>query len=203
MSSSTHPIIIPSYFDVEDAFSSTNTLDYTPASPDYFLTSSGNTSLDPLDDLSKYLLASLAISPFHDDLYMKVMQAYNATMLPLSPMFDPQDFFLHEEILPPQKRARFLSSSSDFSTPPQNGVPKWTLTSTAPAMIQATIKKLVADSVVAALEAQAATMVKAGDTNRNTQQGKTPVARKCSYKEFMSCQPFNFKGTEGAVGLIR
>ncbi|GJZ63616.1 putative reverse transcriptase domain-containing protein [Tanacetum coccineum] len=70
-------------------------------------------------------------------------------------------------------------------------------------MIQATIKKLVADSVVAALEAQAATMVKAGDTNRNTQQGKTPVATKCSYKEFMSCQPFNFKGTEGAVGLIR
>ncbi|GJR48884.1 reverse transcriptase domain-containing protein [Tanacetum coccineum] len=36
--------------------------------------------------------------------------------------------------------------------------PKWTSTSTAPAMIQAAIKKLVADSVVAALEAQAATM---------------------------------------------
>ncbi|GJX39846.1 hypothetical protein Tco_0253149 [Tanacetum coccineum] len=35
-------------------------------------------------------------------------------------MFDPQDFFLPEEILPPQKRARFLSpSSTDFSTPPQ------------------------------------------------------------------------------------
>nr|GEX64972.1 reverse transcriptase domain-containing protein [Tanacetum cinerariifolium] len=31
---------------------------------------------------------------------------------------------------------------------------------------------------------------------------EAPVARKCSYKEFMSCQPFNFKGTEGAVGLI-
>ncbi|GKG61728.1 hypothetical protein Tco_0621437, partial [Tanacetum coccineum] len=35
-------------------------------------------------------------------------------------MFDPQDFFLPEKILPPQKRARFLSSSStDFSTLPQ------------------------------------------------------------------------------------
>ncbi|GJY06639.1 putative reverse transcriptase domain-containing protein [Tanacetum coccineum] len=33
-------------------------------------------------------------------------------------------------------------------------------------------------------------------------RGETPVARKCSYKEFMSCQPFNFKGMEGAVGLI-
>nr|GFC85532.1 hypothetical protein [Tanacetum cinerariifolium] len=29
----------------------------------------------------------------------------------LSPQFDPQDFFLPEEILPPQKQARFLSHS--------------------------------------------------------------------------------------------
>ncbi|GKA08371.1 putative reverse transcriptase domain-containing protein [Tanacetum coccineum] len=74
-----YPIIIPSDFDVEDAFSSTNTPDYTPASSDYSPASPGNTSPDPSDDLSKYLLPSLAISPFHDDPYMKVMQAYNAT----------------------------------------------------------------------------------------------------------------------------
>ncbi|GKD53259.1 hypothetical protein Tco_1286646 [Tanacetum coccineum] len=60
-------------------FSSTNTLDYIPASPDYFPASPGNTPSDSSDDLSKYLLASLAISSFHDDPYMKVMQAYNAT----------------------------------------------------------------------------------------------------------------------------
>ncbi|GKC80773.1 reverse transcriptase domain-containing protein [Tanacetum coccineum] len=30
-----------------------------------------------------------------------------------------------------------------------------------------------------------------------------PEVRGCSYKEFMSCQPTNFKGTEGAVGLTR
>ncbi|GJS33167.1 putative nucleotidyltransferase, ribonuclease H [Tanacetum coccineum] len=135
-----YPIIVPSDFDVEDAFSSRNTPDYTPTSPDYSPASSGNTSPDPSDDLSKYLLASLAILPFHDDPYMKVMQAYNATsnespipppqapiapptVLPPSlvlPLFDPQDFFLPEEILPPQKRARFLSpSSTDFPTPPQ------------------------------------------------------------------------------------
>ncbi|GJU29113.1 hypothetical protein Tco_1172702 [Tanacetum coccineum] len=34
-------------------------------------------------------------------------------------MFDPRDFFLPEEILASQKRAYFLSSSSDFSTLPQ------------------------------------------------------------------------------------
>ncbi|GKE58688.1 hypothetical protein Tco_1497873 [Tanacetum coccineum] len=79
MSSSTHPITILSDFNVEDAFSSTNTPDCIPALPDYFPASPGNTSPNPLDDLSKYLLAALAISHFHDDLYMKVMQAYNAT----------------------------------------------------------------------------------------------------------------------------
>ncbi|GKA64130.1 hypothetical protein Tco_0763736 [Tanacetum coccineum] len=141
MSSSTHPITILSDSNVEDSFSSTNTPDYTPTSPDYFPASPGNSPSDSSDDLTKYLLASLAISPFHDDPYMKVMQAYNATsnespippprvpiapltvlppspVLPSSPLFDPRYFFLPEEILPPHKRAYFLSSSSDFSAPP-------------------------------------------------------------------------------------
>ncbi|GKA67200.1 hypothetical protein Tco_0767008 [Tanacetum coccineum] len=128
MSSSTHPITILSDSNVKDDFSSTNTPDYTLALLDYFPASPRNTPSDSSDDLTKYLLASLAISPFYDDPYMKVMQAYDATnnkspipsprapiapptvlppslVLPLSPMFDPQDFFLPEEILPPQKRA--------------------------------------------------------------------------------------------------
>ncbi|GJX82994.1 putative reverse transcriptase domain-containing protein [Tanacetum coccineum] len=76
---------------------------------------------------------------------------------------------------------------------------KKTPTSAAPTMSQAAIRKLVADSVATTLEAQAATMENDDNTNRNTRQSGTPVARKCSYKEFMSCQPFNFKCTEGAV----
>ncbi|GKE78223.1 hypothetical protein Tco_1544343 [Tanacetum coccineum] len=78
--------------------------------------------------------------------------------------------------------------------------PKRTSTSKAPAMTQAAIKKLVVDSVIAALEAQAANMA---NTDNTTRPREAPVARKCSYKEFMSSQPINFKGTEGAVGLIR
>ncbi|GKG22930.1 hypothetical protein Tco_0388233 [Tanacetum coccineum] len=40
-------------------------------------------------------------------------------MLPPSPLFDPRDFFHPEEILPPQKRARFLSpfSTDSFALP--------------------------------------------------------------------------------------
>ncbi|GJT77714.1 hypothetical protein Tco_1044439 [Tanacetum coccineum] len=79
MSTSTHPIIVLSDSYIEDSFSSTNTPDYILASPDYFPASSRNTFSDPSEDLSKDLLASLAISPFHGDPYMKVIQAYNAT----------------------------------------------------------------------------------------------------------------------------
>ncbi|GJU66225.1 putative reverse transcriptase domain-containing protein [Tanacetum coccineum] len=70
-------------------------------------------------------------------------------------------------------------------------------------MTQAAIKKLVADSVTTALEAQAATMAGTSNPNRNTGPTGTPVAKTRNYKEFISCQPFYFNGTEGAVGLIR
>nr|GEY24029.1 reverse transcriptase domain-containing protein [Tanacetum cinerariifolium] len=78
--------------------------------------------------------------------------------------------------------------------------PKRTSTSAAPAMNQAAIRQLIDDRVAVALEVQAANMANTGNTNRNPKQA--PVARKCSYKEFMSYRPFNFKGSEGTVGLI-
>nr|GEX87125.1 putative reverse transcriptase domain-containing protein [Tanacetum cinerariifolium] len=71
--------------------------------------------------------------------------------------------------------------------------PKRTSTSATPAMTQAAIRKLVTDSVATALEAQAANMANTDNTNRNIKPREAPVARKCSYKDFMSCQPFNFK----------
>ncbi|GKC19549.1 reverse transcriptase domain-containing protein [Tanacetum coccineum] len=75
-------------------------------------------------------------------------------------------------------------------------------TSEATAMTQAAIKKLVADSVTAALEAQAATMAGTSNPNRNTGPTGTPIEKTRNYKEFISYQPFYFNGTEGAVGLI-
>ncbi|GKC95136.1 hypothetical protein Tco_1160578 [Tanacetum coccineum] len=77
--------------------------------------------------------------------------------------------------------------------------PKRTSTSEAPAMTQAAIRKLVADSVSATLEAQAVNMA---NTDNTTRPREALVARQYSYKEFMSYQPINFKGSEGAVGLI-
>ncbi|GJX51194.1 putative reverse transcriptase domain-containing protein, partial [Tanacetum coccineum] len=41
-----------------------------------------------------------------------------------------------------------------------------------------------------------------GNPNENG-RGDRPVARECTYQDFMKCQPLNFKGTEGVVELIR
>ncbi|GJZ57146.1 hypothetical protein Tco_0612640, partial [Tanacetum coccineum] len=45
-----------------------------------------------------------------------------------------------------------------------------------------------------------------GDNNENRNvngRGDRPIARECTYQDFMKCQPLSFKGTEGVVGLIR
>ncbi|GJZ13011.1 hypothetical protein Tco_0548241, partial [Tanacetum coccineum] len=76
--------------------------------------------------------------------------------------------------------------------------PKRASTTEAPAMTQDAIKKLVADSVTSALEAQAATMASASNPDRNTGPTRIPAVKTGNYKEFISCQPFYFNGTEGA-----
>nr|GEV24982.1 putative reverse transcriptase domain-containing protein [Tanacetum cinerariifolium] len=208
----------------------------------------------------------------------KVMHAYYAKESPipspvivppylmLSPMFNPQEFFLPEELLPPKKRRRGRSSSFTFALPQEFKIgesshktslechekqikeilnhldelsldrieniednieglrkgrhfkeklmisflvyvdrmpPKKTSTSAASAMTHATIRQLVADSVTAALEAQATTMASIDNLNRNTRPRENLIEKKGSYKEFISCQPFYFSGTKEAVGLIR
>ncbi|GKA18054.1 hypothetical protein Tco_0697891, partial [Tanacetum coccineum] len=77
--------------------------------------------------------------------------------------------------------------------------PKRASTTEAPTMTQDAIRKLVADSVTSALEAQAATMASASNPNRNTGPTGTPVVKTRNYKEFISYQPFYFNGTKGAV----
>ncbi|GKE21695.1 hypothetical protein Tco_1433207 [Tanacetum coccineum] len=166
---------------IEDVFSS-NFLDYILSSPNYSPALRGNTYSSSSNNLFGLVpIASPTLSLFHDDPYMKVMQAYYAKESPIPP----------PTIMPP-------SSMLSPIMPP-----KRTSTSEAPAMIQTAIRKLVADSVAAALEARAATMASTNNPNRNTEPTRTPIARKGNYKEFISCQPFYFNGTEGAVGLIR
>ncbi|GJX99477.1 reverse transcriptase domain-containing protein [Tanacetum coccineum] len=81
--------------------------------------------------------------------------------------------------------------------------PKRMSTSETPTITLAAIQQLIANGIATALEVQAATMANASNPNRNTGPTGTPVAKTGNYKEFVSCQPFYFNGTEGAVGLIR
>ncbi|GJW99132.1 hypothetical protein Tco_0180940 [Tanacetum coccineum] len=127
MSSPNHPTS-----NIEDAFSS-NFPDYIPASPDYVPASPGNTYSESSNNSSGLVLIdSPTVLLFYDDPYMKVMQAYDAIIPPqvpippptivppspmLSPIFNPQEFFLSEELLPYKKRGRNRSSSSTSALP--------------------------------------------------------------------------------------
>ncbi|GJT72700.1 reverse transcriptase domain-containing protein [Tanacetum coccineum] len=81
--------------------------------------------------------------------------------------------------------------------------PKRTSTSETPSITLAAIQQLINDGISSALKAQAASMASASNPNRNTGPTRTPVAKMGNYKEFISCQPFYFNGTEEAVDLIR
>ncbi|GJU89572.1 hypothetical protein Tco_1301995 [Tanacetum coccineum] len=60
------------------------------------------------------------------------------------------------------------------------------------------IRQLIAD-LTTAVEAQTAVIASASNPNNLT---GTPAVKTGNYKEFISCQPFCFNGTEGAVSLI-
>ncbi|GJW68602.1 retrovirus-related pol polyprotein from transposon TNT 1-94 [Tanacetum coccineum] len=110
--------------DIEDAFSS-NFLDFISASPDYVPASLGKTYSSSSNLFGVVPMALPTLSLFHDDPYMKVMQAFYAekspipppTIIPQSSMLNPQEFFLPEELLPPKKRG---CSSSSTSALPQD-----------------------------------------------------------------------------------
>nr|GEX64493.1 putative RNA-directed DNA polymerase, eukaryota, reverse transcriptase zinc-binding domain protein [Tanacetum cinerariifolium] len=195
--------------DIEDVFSS-NFPDYTPTSPDYFPGSPGNTSFDSSNNLSCLVpIASATLSLFYDDPYMKVMYAYDAIIPSLAPI-TPPDVLTQSPVLPP-------SFSVYTPTPPQ-------IFKIGKSSIKMHLKhhdKQIKDILnyleelsfhliekmeerpVNALETQAANMANTENANRNTGLKETPVVKRGNYKEFISCKPFYFNGTEGAVGLIR
>ncbi|GJU89546.1 hypothetical protein Tco_1301969 [Tanacetum coccineum] len=120
-----------STFDIEDAFSSMNILNYTSVSPDYFPASAGSRSFNSSENSTDNMIPPV-FSSFYNNPYLKNVQAFYAKELPISSpdpitppailtpspvlppslLFNPRYFFIPEELLPPKKRIHSPSSSS-------------------------------------------------------------------------------------------
>ncbi|GJW08326.1 hypothetical protein Tco_1570749 [Tanacetum coccineum] len=120
-----------STFDIEDAFSSINILNYTLVSSDYFPASAGSSSFNSSEN-SKDNIIPPVFSSFYNNPCLKDVQAFYANELPISSsnpitppailtpspilppslLFNPRYFSIPEELLPPKKRIHSLSSSS-------------------------------------------------------------------------------------------
>ncbi|GJX33385.1 hypothetical protein Tco_0243240 [Tanacetum coccineum] len=190
MSSLDHPTS-----NMEDAFSS-NFPNYLPsASPDYIPTSPGKTYSSSSNSFGIVPLASPTLSLFHDDPYMKALQAFYTEKSPIPPptIIPPSSIPNPQKFLSPKKQGRSSSSTSSLPQAFEIGessrktsierheeqieeimnylgelsldrivhiedkveglgkgrnASKRTSTSEAPAMTQAAIRKLVANSVI-------------------------------------------------------
>ncbi|GJT00086.1 reverse transcriptase domain-containing protein [Tanacetum coccineum] len=113
MSSPDHPTS-----NMEDAFSSNFPNYLPPASPDYILTSPGKTYSSSSNSFGIVPTALPSLLLFHDDPYMKVLQAFYTEKSPNMPQTiippNPQGFFLPEGLLSPKKQVQSSSSTSSL-----------------------------------------------------------------------------------------
>ncbi|GKB02634.1 reverse transcriptase domain-containing protein [Tanacetum coccineum] len=178
-------------FSIEDAFSS-NFPNFIPASPNYVPASPRKTYSSSSNSFGVVPIASPTLSLFHDDPYMKVMQAFYAKKSPIPPpTIIPQSSMLNHFKIGEISRKTSLERHEEQIKEILNHLDELSLDrieyiedkieglGKGPVIIQqdfdnleaelqqdqclpkgcqAAIKKLVADSVTAALDAQAATI---------------------------------------------
>nr|GEU88727.1 hypothetical protein [Tanacetum cinerariifolium] len=175
MSSSNHPIIVPSDFDIEDAFSSTNSPTIFWYSP--VLLSSPVLSQSPISD-SQNFYSPEEISPPKDvetpiesSIPVSPSSAVGSSSPPRS-IIPPPDYPFDESIFVKLHNSLWIISRPLGSKPMP---PKRTSTSATPTMTEAAIQQLITKGVVAVLEAQAAAMANVDNPNRNLRPRETPV----------------------------
>ncbi|GJW74288.1 hypothetical protein Tco_0133658 [Tanacetum coccineum] len=81
--------------------------------------------------------------------------------------------------------------------------PKKTTTSMTDAAIKALIAQRVADALA---EYEANRRSRNGDDSHDSGSGRrteSTTTHECTYSDFLKCQPLNFKGTKGVVGLTQ
>ncbi|GJW48284.1 putative reverse transcriptase domain-containing protein [Tanacetum coccineum] len=93
--------------------------------------------------------------------------------------------------MPPRRTTR--------TTPATTTTPTTTVT-------DAQLQALIDQGVAAALAERDASRSRDGDNSHGSGTGgrrQVPTQRECTYTDFLKCQPMNFKGTEGVVGLTQ
>ncbi|GJV03425.1 putative reverse transcriptase domain-containing protein [Tanacetum coccineum] len=93
--------------------------------------------------------------------------------------------------MPPRRTTR--------TTPATTTTPTTTVTN-------AQLQALIDQGVAAALAEHDASRSRDGDNSHGSGTGRrrqVPTQRECTYTDFLKCQPMNFKGTEGVVGLTQ
>ncbi|GKD36948.1 putative reverse transcriptase domain-containing protein [Tanacetum coccineum] len=94
--------------------------------------------------------------------------------------------------MPPKRRTK-------RATPASTTTPTTTV-------IDAQLQALIDRGVAAALTERDASKSRDGDNSHGSGTGgrrQVPTQWECTYTDFLKCQPMNFKGTEGVVGLTQ
>nr|GEY53227.1 hypothetical protein [Tanacetum cinerariifolium] len=122
--------------------------------------------------------------------------AQHALILDLQVADHKRQGVIKELLAADHKRQKMAPKRTTRSTPVITTPTPETTTLVTNAQLQAMINQ----GVTAALVARDAN--RNGDDSHTSGMGRpVQVARECTYLDFLKCQPLNFKGTEGVVGL--
>ncbi|GJX42152.1 hypothetical protein Tco_0257142 [Tanacetum coccineum] len=97
-----------------------------------------------------------------------------------------------------------VGQSTQIKMPPKKITD--TKTTTITPITAAQLKALIAQGVADALADRDADRSRNDDDNHdlgNSGRRQAPPTRECTYSDFLKCQPLNFKGSEGVVGLTQ
>nr|GEW04175.1 hypothetical protein [Tanacetum cinerariifolium] len=139
----------------------------------------------PPKDAETHVESPIPISPYSS---VGASSLVRSTTPPPDYPFDKSIFVELDNslwIIPKPLGSEPVLEELDESDTCYNMPPKRTSTSAAPAMTRTAIWQLVANSVAAALEAQAATMANTDNPNRKIRPRETPIAKRGNYKEFL------------------
>nr|GEV73043.1 hypothetical protein [Tanacetum cinerariifolium] len=166
-------------------------IELPPSTSNYFPATPGNTSPNSSNDLTKYLLATLEISPPKDaetPVQSSILVSPSSSVGSSSPVRSitpPPDYPFDESIFAELDNSLWIIPRPLGSKPvpkePNEMPPKRTTTSEIPTMTQAAIRQLITDGIATALEVQAATME---NTNMNFERTELVFSRsKCTEED--------------------